>query len=396
MLLFNIKERGNKKMRYLVVIVMVISFGLLPVITEAGGMEEAQDIQKRYLSGKRHFQSGNYEFAVKQFEQVVDMDPDYKMVAQYLKKARARLLAKSKKEAAMQEKREMLKRVAKEKQERKLKSEEETKDAWQRWLANEREKKRIKEAKRKAEREETERKTAERRAARRKKSLCPFLRGELVIGAEETYVAERNFENPSFPEGDIHFKSLQHLGLFSYELFDGLTLKGKIGSARIQNDSWNYGWHDHRLAWGAGGEWEIPAILPGKIDMIIGGEYFTICSDAVKELGPGRNSLDEKWQEWNGSVAFSRDLAAFRPYIGARVSWAEVKAKIDYSGNSNKQDFAGTLKSEDHVGGFIGTEIDFSKCYTLRNIPFVRDLSLNLEVRAFDELGFTGGLNYNY
>ena len=232
--------------------------------------------------------------------------------------------------------------------------------------------------------------------------LFTFIGRELLIGFEETYMAEKNFQHSRFPEGDIQFESLQHLGTLSYEFIEGQTIKGKLGAARIENKAWGYGKHDYELAWGFGGEWDVVkcinryfpkmhAALPGEIDMIFSGQYFAIGSD--KETAAGGSSLEEEWREWDISITFSKSLNAFTPYIGAALSWAEIKTKLDQN-ISGVDNFDGTLKADDHIGGFIGTDIDFSKCGKLGNIPFVRDLSAHFEVRAFDELAFTSGLNY--
>jgi len=170
------------------------------------------------------------------------------------------------------------------------------------------------------------------------KPKIPFLSQKLVIGFEETYMGERNFKHPDFSEGDIRFESVQHLGTLSYKLLDGITLKGKVGTAELKNDTWGYGRHDYELAWGAGGEWnlfkflnkcfsKIPPTLPGGINLIVGGEYFTIGVD--KNTDSVGNSLEEEWREWSGAVVLSRNWGAFTPYIGARLSDAEVKTKLE-------------------------------------------------------------------
>jgi opacity protein-like surface antigen len=239
---------------------------------------------------------------------------------------------------------------------------------------------------------------------KRKKPFCLVLGRELVIGIEETHTAERDFEHDSFPEGDIQFETLQHLGTLSYEIISGFTLNGKIGVAYIKNDSWSFGKHDYKLAWGVGAEWNvfkglnecfpnIPDALPYGIDMLVTGEYFTI--DADKLTNTGVNTLDEEWQEWNTAIILSKTYGAFTPYIGARVSWAEVKVNLDY-GTTNATDFYGTLEADHQIGSILGLDLDFSECGILRKSPFIRNLSLNLEARAFDEVAFTGGLNYTH
>ena len=240
--------------------------------------------------------------------------------------------------------------------------------------------------------------------AEQKEPLFTFIGRELVIGVEDTYMAERNFEHSRFSEGDIQFESRQHLATLSYEFIDGQTIKGKLGTAKIKNTAWGYGWHDYELAWGFGGEWDvvkcinryfpkIQAALPYEIDMIFSGQYFAIGSD--KESSSGGRSLKEAWREWDISITFSKSLNAFTPYIGTRLSWAEVKTKLDQN-ISGVENFDGSLKSPDHVGAFIGTDIDFSKCGNLGKIPLVKDLSTHFEVSAFDKAAFTGGLKYTY
>lgn len=230
------------------------------------------------------------------------------------------------------------------------------------------------------------------------KSSFAFRR-ELVIGTENTYMAERYLEHSSFSD-DIQVESIQHLATLSYKLLDGFTLKGKIGAAKIKNVTWGYGWHDYELAWGIGGEWDvfkclnkysskIPAALPYGIDMIVSGQYFTIDDDEEEARSTG-DTLKERWEEWDTSIAFRKNCGAFTPYIGTRISWVEVKAKHI----STIDNFDGRLKADDNIGVFIGTDIDVSKCGKLENISFAKDLSANFEIRALDELAFTGSLNY--
>lgn len=238
--------------------------------------------------------------------------------------------------------------------------------------------------------------------AKEKKPVFTFANRELLIGFEETYMAEKNFQHSRFPEGDIQFESNEHLASLSYELLPGQIIKGKLGTARIKNKEWGYGWHDYELAWGFGGEWDVVKsikgyfpkssfALPYGLDMLVGAEYFAIGSD--EETTSGGRSLKEEWEEWDIRVAFRKSYGAFTPYIGTRISWAEVKAKLKQN-ISGVEDFDGTLKSDDRVGGFLGVAIDCSKCGKMGTCPIIKDLSANFEVRGFDEFGITGGLNY--
>ncbi len=135
------------------IIALILAFSFLGTgVLLAGGGEKASLIEKKYLSGRQYFREGNYAAAIKQFEEVIKIDPNYKVAAEYLKMAEARILAKSKKGALLSKRLEGLGEVAKEKEAAKAERESSItrmKGRWQTYLANEREKKRIKEEKKK-------------------------------------------------------------------------------------------------------------------------------------------------------------------------------------------------------------------------------------------------------
>lgn len=109
-------------------------------------------IEEKYRAAREYFRQGDYEAAVKGFEEVVKMDPDYKVASDYLRVSRVKLLAKSKKAIALQERKEGLKKVEERREEKRIKSESDflkIREAWRRWLAKEREKKKLREEKKK-------------------------------------------------------------------------------------------------------------------------------------------------------------------------------------------------------------------------------------------------------
>jgi len=156
-------------MRKIIVVIFCLCF-LVDAVVLAGGKEEKSIIQRKYLSGRTYFREGNYKLAVKQFETVVKMDPDYKVAAEYLKAAKAKLRAKSQKEAAIKKQKKGIEKAIKGKAERRLKSEKKVKAGWRRWLAKEEEKKRIKEEKKKIKRE----KKKEKAQLKRKKEIAHY------------------------------------------------------------------------------------------------------------------------------------------------------------------------------------------------------------------------------
>ena len=136
-------------MRKIIVLIFALCF-LGEAVLLAGGKEEEAIIQRKYLSGRTYFREGNYKLAVRQFETVVKMDPDYKVAAEYLKAAKAKLLAGTEKEAAIKKQKEGIEKAIKGRAERRLQSEKNVKAAWQRWLAKQEEKKRVKREKKRA------------------------------------------------------------------------------------------------------------------------------------------------------------------------------------------------------------------------------------------------------
>ena len=139
-------------MRKVIGLIFVLCF-LGEAVLLAGGKEEGAIIQQKYLSGRTYFREGNYKLAVRQFETVVKMDPDYKVAAEYLKAAKAKLLAETGKEAAIKKQKEGVEKAIKGKAGRRLQSERNVKAAWQRWLANQEEKRKVKQEKKKVKQE---------------------------------------------------------------------------------------------------------------------------------------------------------------------------------------------------------------------------------------------------
>lgn len=385
-------------MRKNIVIVILISFIVLPAITEAGGIEEDRIIQKKYLSGRAYFRAGDYELAVKQFEAVIKIDPNYKVVAEYLKLSKTKHEVKSKREAELNKKREILKEIAMKREER-----EEARAKRLREVSKKVREVRediLKNIKKTVEKSASDVQGAWRRLITVKKRIS--------VGIENTYVAEREFEHAydTFVDGGFQVESFQHKATLSYELLNGLTLKGKLGEGRIKNNSWKEkikdnaalgfigGWHDYKIAWGAGGDWNLSkfvntcypefSLLPWGINLIISGEYAAIEEDTIYTYH--RASLADKWQEFNTSITLSRKWRGFTPYAGARLSFAQIKSVLHYN-LTGVENFSGTLKAEDNFGGFLGLKLD-----NLLN----SNMSIYGEVNAFDQFGFNGGITYNY
>ena len=132
----------------IIVLVFVMCFPASPALF-AGGKEDAGIIQKKYLSGRTYFREGNYELAIKQFEAVVQMDPGYKVAAQYLEASKARFLKTSKKEASLQRIKKILAKVRQEQAEGPVRRYAEMKESRAKCLAEKKEKERIEREERK-------------------------------------------------------------------------------------------------------------------------------------------------------------------------------------------------------------------------------------------------------
>ena len=137
----------------------VIILGLLMALFLAGagallaGGEEGQKlIETKYLAGRAYFRSGNYEAAIKEFEEVIKLDPSYKVAREYLKVARAKTMIKSEEVIALHERTEGLKKVMKQKEAKAAERESDVsrmKESWRKWVAREEEKKQARREKKK-------------------------------------------------------------------------------------------------------------------------------------------------------------------------------------------------------------------------------------------------------
>lgn len=136
--------------------IKIIALGLILALSLLGKelllANEGSSIEDRYQAGEKYFHSGDYEAAIKEFEEVVRIDPNYEIADDYLWVAKDRLLAKTKKALAIQERKKRFEKIAKKKEERKVERGSNfarEKGSWRKWLANEREKKRIQKEKKK-------------------------------------------------------------------------------------------------------------------------------------------------------------------------------------------------------------------------------------------------------
>lgn len=115
----------------------------------AGGKYTADAIQEKYLSAREHFRKGEYEAAIKGFEEVVKMDPHYRVASEYLKTANEKLKAKAQKESAASQVKEARESDAKKRQVHKETNLAKVREGWQKWLDKEKEKSRVRGEKKK-------------------------------------------------------------------------------------------------------------------------------------------------------------------------------------------------------------------------------------------------------
>lgn len=109
-------------------------------------------IEERYRAGRKYFREGNYDAAIKEFEEVIKMNPNYEVAAEYLKVAKAKSITTAEKKISLEERKEGFKEVDKKKEKAKSKRESDlakVKEGYGRWVAKEREKKRVRVEKKK-------------------------------------------------------------------------------------------------------------------------------------------------------------------------------------------------------------------------------------------------------
>ena len=153
------------KLAILGLIIMVLSLvGEGRVL--AGGVESQKLIETKYLAGKTYFRNGDYKAAVKEFEEVIKLDPNYKVAQEYLKVAKEKAVAESEEISALQKRTEGLKEVIQKREESVAAREE----GWRKWLAREEEKKKARQEKKKAAQE----KNKELARLKREKELAHY------------------------------------------------------------------------------------------------------------------------------------------------------------------------------------------------------------------------------
>lgn len=132
----------------LIMVLSLVGEGLLL----AGGVESRKLIETKYLAGRTYFRSGDYAAAIKAFEDVVKIDPNYKVAGEYLKVAKEKAVVKSEEISALQKRTEGLKEVIRKKEENAAARESDVarmKEGWSKWLAKEEAKKKARQEKNK-------------------------------------------------------------------------------------------------------------------------------------------------------------------------------------------------------------------------------------------------------
>lgn len=177
------------KTKRLISLVFIFSFIALNILY-AGGRDAATPINEKYLSARELFRKGEYEAAIKGFEEVIKMDPNYKVASEYLKMANERLQAKAER-AKMKE---ILDANTAEREQHTKTNYAKMKEALQRWQDKEKEKDRIRQEKNKEmARIKRERELADYYGLNQLEEISKKTK-EMIAKAEEKMALEENKE----------------------------------------------------------------------------------------------------------------------------------------------------------------------------------------------------------
>ena len=171
-------------------------------------------------------------------------------------------------------------------------------------------------------------------------------------------------------------------GVLEYGITDRLSIRGKGGVSRLEflpgpmpgRANFEYG-----PAWAAGIQYRICAPRRHGTSLAIRGQF---ARSAPDDFVTGMGSLtDLNIEEWNAALVAGATGSRARPYIGAVYS----DLQADFVDTGLQPVGRGVLEKRDHLGAIVGLDADLGD-----------HLLLNLEARAFDEQGITGGLHWRW
>jgi hypothetical protein len=171
-------------------------------------------------------------------------------------------------------------------------------------------------------------------------------------------------------------RSQQEFLLVSYGLFDWLSLdlKGGAGSIKQHPENRDECSYSQFLAGGYG--FRVRLLEREKIKAVFGFQHISVHPKQI-HLSDGKHKavLDD----WQLSALVSYDLKKITPYLGARWSRCDYIHWIDGTRSREKSDLGKSY------GLIFGCDV-----------PFTKNLWLNLEGSAFDSQALAVSLNYGF
>jgi len=194
---------------------------------------------------------------------------------------------------------------------------------------------------------------------------------EFVVGLQTHSIFKRYLEDQL---GEL--RSLQHLFLISYGIFDWLSidLKGGVGNIKQHPPGSDEVDYTSRFAGGYG--FRCKLYEEKKLRLVFGFQHISVHPRSVHIEGARNKAIIDDWQV---SFLASYTIAKFTPYLGTKWSRVDYIHKI---GDSRKRRMSDATKS---IGVVFGTDM------LIRD-----DLWLNLEGQAVDGESLAFSINYKF
>jgi opacity protein-like surface antigen len=192
-------------------------------------------------------------------------------------------------------------------------------------------------------------------------------------GVEGNFILDRNLDNE---EGGVEVDKYFITG--SYGIFEWLSFDGKIGVGNADwhrtkgNDSLSY---DTNFAGAYGFRIKGYEIEEWGIKSVVGFQHISVHPDAKNQ---GSNKHEAIIDEWQGSVAVSKDIGNFVPYIGARYGTVDFIKWVDEHDRKR-------IQSEDYYGVIVGLDYWLSE-----------RMKLNMEGGFLDGEELAIGISYDF
>lgn len=197
-------------------------------------------------------------------------------------------------------------------------------------------------------------------------------RNKFVAGAQYYNIFERYLEGG----GNGKMRSQQEFVLLSYGVFDWFSIDLKGGAGDIKQHPEGKDELSYSPFLGGGYGFRLKAYDKEKIKSVFGFQHISIHPKTI-HLADGKNKavLDD----WQLSALVSYDFKKITPYLGARWSRCDYIHWIDGTRSREKSDLGKSY------GLIFGCDV-----------PFTKNLWLNLEGSAFDSQALAVSLNYGF